>query len=42
MDVVIPDWDAVQAARQFLNGHFAATRLVMPEVTQAPQFGPPA
>jgi threonine dehydratase len=29
MDVVIPDWDAVQAARQFLKGYFASTRLVM-------------
>jgi threonine dehydratase len=29
MDIVIPDWDAVQVARQFLNGYFAPTRLVV-------------
>src|SRR4030095_13021166 len=35
MDVVIPDWDAVQAARQFLKGYFAPTRLVMaPSLTK--------
>jgi threonine dehydratase len=29
MKIVIPDWDAVQAARQFLEDSFAPTRLVM-------------
>ncbi len=28
MNVVIPDWAAVQTARQFLEGHFAPTRLI--------------
>jgi len=40
MNAVIPDWGAVRAARQFLEGHFAPTRLVMaPSLTRGDGAG---
>src|ERR1041385_6375748 len=40
MNVAIPDWAAVQTARQFLERHFAPTRLIMaPSLTRGDGAG---